>query len=380
MSASSQAVTPPRVSEPRYCKADVVGSLLRPPALLDARGRWLAGTLATSAYKKTEDDAVDRALALQERCGLDAVTDGEMRRMFFTGVVTDAIEGVELTPGQTTSWHGDDDDSKSLDIQLPVAVTGKLRRRRSLATEEFAYARGRTDRILKVTLPSPLMLSYFWAPDKSTSAYSDPFAMFADAAEIIRSEAQELASLGCRYIQLDAPELITLADPTQAQYFANLGIDPERMLAEGVDLINGCAGLPGVEFAMHLCRGNNQGKWLAEGGYEAVSRKVFPRATNIDAFALEYDSPRAGSFEALRDVPDDRRVILGLISTKHDVLEDTATMVARVEQAARHFPREQLAVSTQCGFASEQSGNPISEATQAAKLALVGELGDALRG
>jgi len=380
MSASSQAVTRPRVSEARCCKADVVGSLLRPSELLDARGQWLAGTLATSAYKEIEDDAVDRALALQERCGLDAVTDGEMRRMFFTGVVTDAIEGVELTPGQTTSWHGNDHDSEILDIQLPVAVTGKLRRRRSLATEEFAYARGRTDRVLKVTLPSPLMLSYFWAPDKSTSAYNDPFAMFADAAEIIRAEAEELASLGCCYIQLDAPELITLADPTQAQYFANLGIDPERMLTEGVDLINGCADVPGVEFAMHLCRGNNQGKWLAEGGYEAVSRKVFPRARNIDAFALEYDSPRAGSFEALRDVPDDRRVILGLISTKNDVVEDKATAVARVAEAARHFPRDQLAVSTQCGFASEQSGNPISEATQAAKLALVAELGDSLRG
>jgi 5-methyltetrahydropteroyltriglutamate--homocysteine methyltransferase len=379
MSAPSHAPTRRPVPEPSCCKADVVGSLLRPPELLDARSRWLAGGLATWDYKEIEDRAVDGALALQERCGLDAVTDGEMRRMFFTGVVTDAIEGVELTPGQTTSWHGDENESEALDIQLPVAVTGKLRRRRSLATEEFAYARNRTDRVLKVTLPSPLMLSYFWSPEKSPSAYSDPFDLFADAAQIIHAEAQELASLGCRYIQLDAPELITLADPTQAAYFANLGIDPERMLAEGVDLINGCADVPGVEFAVHLCRGNNHGKWLAEGGYDAVSRKVFPRATNINAFALEYDSPRAGSFEALRDVPDDRRVILGLVSTKNDVVEDRGAMAARIDEAARHFPRAQLAVSTQCGFASEQSGNPLSETTQKAKLALVADLADSLR-
>ena len=379
MSAASLPTTGRCVSEPSCCKADVVGSLLRPPELLDARGRWLAGTLATPAYKQIEDRAVDSALALQAQCGLDAATDGEMRRMFFTGVVTDAIDGVELTPGQTTSWQGDDSDGNVLDIQLPVAVTGKLRRRRSLATEEFAYARGRTDRVLKVTLPSPLMLSYFWSPEKSSSAYSDPFALFADAAEIIHAEAHELASLGCRYIQLDAPELITLADPAQAAYFANLGIDPDRMLTEGVELINGCAEVPGVDFAMHLCRGNNHGKWLAEGGYEAVSRKVFPRATNIDAFALEYDSPRAGSFEALRDVPDDRRVILGLVSTKQDVVEDKSVLAARVAEAARYFPREQLAISTQCGFASEQSGNPISESTQKAKLALVSEMADSLR-
>jgi 5-methyltetrahydropteroyltriglutamate--homocysteine methyltransferase len=259
-------------------------------------------------------------------------------------------------------------------IQLPVAVTGTLRRRRSLATEEYSYARARTAKTVKVTLPSPLMLSYFWSPEHSTASYCDPFAMFADAAEIIAGEARELAALGCRYIQIDAPELITLADPTQVAYFDALGISAERMLNEGIELINACADVPGVRFVMHLCRGNNRGKWLAEGGYGAISRKVFSRAGNFDGFALEYDSPRAGTFEPLRDVPDDKTVILGLVSTKWSRVEERDEIVGRIDEAARYFPREQLALSTQCGFASEQSGNPITPEAQADKLTLVAKV------
>jgi 5-methyltetrahydropteroyltriglutamate--homocysteine methyltransferase len=353
--------------------AEVVGSLLRPAALLEARAQRLAGALPAAEYKRVEDAAVDEALALQERCGLDVVTDGEMRRMFFTGVVTDAVDGIELTPGQTTSWHGAGGDDE-LEIQLPVAVTGRLRRRRSLGAEEFAYVRGRTDKPVKVTIPSPLMLSYFWSPEHSTAAYRDPFELFADAADIIRAEAEELADLGCTYLQLDAPELATLADPAQASHFAGLGVDPERMLDEGIDLINACADVPGVRFAMHLCRGNNHGRWLAEGGYDAIARRVFPRARNIDVFALEYDSPRAGTFAPLADVPDDKTVVLGLVSTKSERLEDAEKLTRRIGDAARHFPREQLAISTQCGFASEQSGNPISPDIQEAKLRLVADV------
>src|ERR1700730_1998101 len=209
-------------------RADVVGSLLRPPALLRARTAWQSGRLSSADYKRVEDDAVNDAIALQEYCGLDVVTDGEMRRMFFTGVVTEALDGIELIAGQTTTWHGT--GSADVTIQLPVAVTGTLRRRRSLATEEYSYARACTTKPVKVTLPSPLMLSYFWSPEHSTVAYADPFTMFADAAAIVTGEVRELAALGCRYIQIDAPELITLSDPTQVAYFDALGISGERML------------------------------------------------------------------------------------------------------------------------------------------------------
>ncbi len=359
-------------------RADVVGSLLRPAALLSARARWIGGELDTPAYKRVEDEAVDEALALQRSCGLDVVTDGEMRRMFFSGVVTDAVEGIELTPGQTTTWRSGAPDATELEIQLPAAVTGPVSLRRSLATEEFSYARGRTDRLVKVTLPSPTMFAYFWSPEKSTAAYSEPFELFRDATEIIRQEVHELARLGCRYIQIDAPELITLVDPSQAEYFEHLGIDPERLLGEGVELVNACAEQPGVRFVMHLCRGNNHGRWLAEGGYDSIARKVFRRATNFDGFALEYDSPRAGGFEALSEIPDDKRVTLGLISTKVGENPSLAELASRIDEAARYFPRSQLAISTQCGFASEQSGNPITPQQQAQKLRLVAQVAQVL--
>jgi 5-methyltetrahydropteroyltriglutamate--homocysteine methyltransferase len=354
-------------------RADVVGSLLRPQALRAARAERMAGTLRPAEYKRIEDAAVDAAIALQEECGLDVVTDGEMRRMFFTGVITDALDGIEFVTGAPTTWHRAGSDETET-IELPVVVAGKLRRRGSLGTEEFAYARGRASKRLKVTLPSPLMLSYFWSPEHSRAAYDDPFEMFADAAEIIRAQAAELVTMGCEYIQYDAPELATIVDPAQADFFDGLGIAPARMLTEGIDLLNHCADVEGARFVMHMCRGNNRGRWLAEGGYESISRQVFQRATRFDGFALEYDSPRAGSLEVLRDVPDDKTVILGLVSTKTDEVEAREAVAARLDEAAGYFPREQLALSTQCGFASEDAGNPVTPEHQRAKLELVAEV------
>jgi 5-methyltetrahydropteroyltriglutamate--homocysteine methyltransferase len=354
-------------------RADVVGSLLRPPELLEARAARLAGTIEPVDYERIENAAVDEALALQESCGLDAVTDGEMRRMFFTGSITDALDGLEFVTGAPTTWHQEGTQATET-IELPVVVTGRLARRGSLALDEYLYARDRTDRVLKVTIASPLMLSYFWSPEHSTAAYDDPFDMFADAAAIIREQALELVERGCEYIQIDAPELATVVDPSQARFFADLGIDPDRMLSDGVDLIDHCADLGPAHVVVHMCRGNNRGRWLAEGGYEAISKAVFGRARNVDGFALEYDSPRAGSLEVLRDVPDDKRVILGLVSTKHDEVEPAEAIRARLDEAARHFPREQLALSTQCGFASEDQGNPVTPEHQRAKLELVAEV------
>jgi 5-methyltetrahydropteroyltriglutamate--homocysteine methyltransferase len=354
-------------------RADVVGSLLRPAALLDARAARLAGTIDDADYRSIEDAAVDEALALQEGCGLDAVTDGEMRRMFFTASITDALEGLEFVTGAPTTWRSDGSEQTET-IELPVVVTGTLRRSGSLALDEFLYASDRTSKVLKVTIPSPLMLSYFWSPEHSSAAYDDPFDMFADAAAIIREQALELVAAGCEYIQLDAPELATIVDPGQSRFFADLGIDPGRMLSEGVDLIDHCADLGSAHVVVHMCRGNNRGRWLAEGGYEAISKAVFGRAHNVDGFALEYDSPRAGSLEALRDVPQDKRVILGLVSTKHDEVEPADAIRRRLDEAAAYFPREQLALSTQCGFASEDQGNPVTPEHQRAKLELVAEV------
>jgi 5-methyltetrahydropteroyltriglutamate--homocysteine methyltransferase len=352
-------------------RAETIGSLLRPTYLKEARKAWEAGTLPMHEFKRIEDRAVDAAIALQEASGLDIITDGEMRRFLFTGSLTEAIEGLSPIPGGTVHWHGQT-PQEDMDFQVPFCVTGKIRRRRSLATEEFAYARAQARKPLKITLPSPLMLAFWWSPQHSTAAYSDPFTLFADAVDLLRQEVRELAGLGCQYIQIDAPELATLVDESQRRaHYEALGVSTTRMLGEGVEMLNAIADAPGVTFGLHMCRGNNAGHWMSQGGYEHISKQVFKRATKYDTFLLEYDDWRSGSFNPLRDIAQDKTVVLGFISTKKNALEPADGIIARIEEASRHFPREQLALSTQCGFASILQGNPITEAVQEAKLQLV---------
>lgn len=355
-------------------RAEVIGSLLRPTYLKQARKAFEAGQLSTPEFKRIEDRAVDEAIALQESAELDVVTDGEMRRFLFSDPLTEVIDGLSQIPGVTLRWHGRT-PQEGFESVFPVAVTGKLRRRRSLATEEFAYARGKATKPLKVTLPSPLQIARCWSPKHSTAVYSDPFALFADSVDIVRQEALDLARLGCRYIQVDAPHLSWLLDESQRQALSDeLGVSSGRMLNEGIEMINSVAEAPGVTFGLHVCRGNWQGRWLTQGGYEAISKPVFQRATNFSAFLLEYDDWRSGSFQPLVDIPKDKTVVLGLVSTKKNELEPAEGIVARIREASRRFPLERLALSTQCGFASVMMGNPIDEAMQEAKLRLVADV------
>jgi len=357
----------------RY-RAENIGSLLRPAYLKDARKAWEAGQLATPEFKRIEDRAVDAAIATQEAAGLDVITDGEMRRLIFTGTLLEAIDGLSPIPAQEWHWHGETPQDE-MDFQAPICVTGKIRRRRSLATEEFSYARAKARTPLKMTLPSPMMLFICWSPAHSTAAYKDPFDLFTDAVDILRQEVRELAGMGCQYIQIDTPELATLVDESQrrATYEAR-GISPERMLSEGVEMLNAIADAPGVTFGLHFCKGNNAGHWMSKGGYEAISKQVFTRATKYDIFLLEYDDWRSGSFEALADIDRDKTVVLGLLSTKKNEVEPADDVIARINEASRYFPRENLALSTQCGFASVMQGNPVTEATQETKLRLVVDL------
>jgi 5-methyltetrahydropteroyltriglutamate--homocysteine methyltransferase len=354
-------------------RAEVIGSLLRPAYLKQARLDLAADRLSLSRFKLLEDRAVDEAIALQQDSGLDVVTDGEMRRSAFVGPLTDYVEGFEAIGLETLPWHSPINEEANLAV--PFTVTGKLRRRRSLATEEFVYARSRAKLPIKVTLPSPLILALRWSPAFSAQAYPEPFDLFEDAAMILRDEIAELASLGCEYIQIDAPELATMVDPaTRRRAYETKGISSERILLEGVDLLNEVAAARGLTFAIHLCRGNNAGHWMSAGGYDAISKQVFGRLTRYSIFLLEYDNWRSGSFEALADIPRDKTVVLGLVSTKSDELESAEMLANKFEQAARYFPRDQMAVSTQCGFASVAAGNPIRHETQQAKLRLVAEL------
>ena len=358
-------------------RAEVIGSLLRPEYLKVARKRWDAREIATPEFKEAEDRAVDEMIALQENCGLDVITDGEMRRTHFIAPLTDVISGIKPIPAFTRVWRRPHDKNKpgdEINIQVQYAVVEKIRRVRSLTNEEFTYARGRAKKPLKVTLPSPLMMALRWSRQYSREAYSDPFELFCDAAEIVRQEAQELAALGCEYVQIDAPELGMLCDPNRSkQDFADQGMAPERLLAEGMNIINSLADVPGITFALHICRGNNKGYYVGEGGYEVVAKQVFTRAHKFSQFLLEYDDWRSGSFEPLRDIPKDKGVVLGLISTKRSELEPVEEVIKCIEEAARYFPRDQMGLSTQCGFGTVWEGNPIAPSVQEEKLRLVVE-------
>ncbi len=361
-----------------FYRAEVIGSMLRPGYLKEARSNWAARKLSTRAFKEVEDRAVDDAIALQEKCGVDVITDGEMRRTHFIAPLTDVISGVKEIPAFTRVWrkpHEKDQKAEEANIQVQYAVVEKIRRQRSLTNEEFTYARRRAHLPLKVTLPSPLMMTLRWSPDYSRDAYPDPFDLFRDAADIVKQEARELAALGCEYIQLDAPELGMLCDAERRrQDFGERGMDPERLLTDGIDIINSVADVAGVDFALHLCRGNNKGYYVGEGGYDAVAKTVFTRARNFSRFLLEFDDWRSGSFEPLRDIPTDKGVVLGLISSKSIELEPREEIIKRIEEASRYFPREQLGLSTQCGFGTVWEGNPIPESTQEAKLRLVADI------
>jgi 5-methyltetrahydropteroyltriglutamate--homocysteine methyltransferase len=363
-------------------RSDVVGSLLRPPELLDAQERAEAGELSQAELEAAEDRAVDDALRLQEEAGLAVVTDGEMRRLSFQSQMTAAVEGFgnwDLDAFLWGDWHGDEVGDRTVE-RPPIAVVGKLRRRRFLSAHELAYARGRTDRVLKVTLPSPSLFANFYDPERSREAYPTLKEFLADVAEILREEVEELVRLGARYIQLDAPHYPLLLDPGYRDFYASRGWPAERWLDLGLELDNMVIGShPGVTFGFHLCRGNQESRWLVEGGYDWLAGRLFPRV-RAERLLLEYDDARSGGFEPLAEVPEDKLVVLGLVTTKTPRRETPEELVERVRAAARFFPLEQLAVSPQCGFATSVLGNAISLDDERAKLRAVAETAERIWG
>jgi 5-methyltetrahydropteroyltriglutamate--homocysteine methyltransferase len=351
-------------------RSDVVGSLLRPPELLDARERLARGELSPPAFKKVEDAAVDAALRLQVEAGMDVVTDGEMRRLSFQSQMTEAVEGFgewDLDAFLWGEWRSDELGELNVE-RPPLAVEGKLRRRRFLSAEELTYARGRTDRVLKVTLPSPSLFANFWDPDRSRAAYRDLEEFLGDVAEILREEVDELVRLGATYIQLDAPHYPLLVDPSYRDFYESRGWPAERWLDFGLELDNHVYGdRDGVTFSMHLCRGNQASRWLVEGGYDWLAERLFPRV-KAERLLLEYDDARSGSFEPLRAVPEDKVAVLGLVTTKTGRRETVDELAARIEEASAFCPLERLALSPQCGFATSVLGNALTVEDQRAKL------------
>jgi len=356
-------------------RSDVVGSLLRPPELLDARERFERGELAPADFKRVEDAAVDDALRLQEEAGLDVVTDGEMRRLSFQSQMTEAVDGFgewDLDAFLWGEWRSAEIGELKVE-RPPLAVEGRLRRKRFLSAEEFTYARQRTERILKVTLPSPSLFANFWDPERSSGAYPNLEEFLGDVAEILREEVDELVRLGATYIQLDAPHYPLLLDPTYRDFYASRGWPAERWLDLGLELDNYVFGdHQGVTFALHLCRGNQASRWLVEGGYDWLAEKLFPRV-KVQRLMLEYDDARSGSFEPLQAVPEGKTAVLGLVTTKSGRRETVDELVARIEEASTFCPLERLALSPQCGFATSVLGNALTVEDEQAKLKTIVE-------
>jgi 5-methyltetrahydropteroyltriglutamate--homocysteine methyltransferase len=350
-------------------RSDVVGSLLRPAYLKEARVQFAAGKLADAEFKRVEDRAVDEAVALQLRTGVDAVTDGEMRRYAFWGHLTDAVEGFDELGGWSIPFHNE----KGEEISQPrPVVVSRMRRKRPMCAEEFTYLRARTDHPAKETFISAQQAAAYYDAKKSSGAYPTVDAFLADLVDLLRDEVAELIRLGCTYIQIDSPQYAALIDPKIREGYRQRGNDPDRLLDLSIEMDNAViGGHPNILFGLHLCRGNNQSKFYASGDYAPIT-KVF-RQTKFQRFLLEFDDERSGGFEPLAQVPNDRTVVLGLVSSKKPALESKDELKNRIRAAEKFIPLERLALSPQCGFASTLEGNLLTEVDQEAKLRLVVE-------
>jgi 5-methyltetrahydropteroyltriglutamate--homocysteine methyltransferase len=352
-------------------RADQVGSFLRPADLLAARADRAT---EPDRLRALEDRHVLRVLAKQRELGFEVFTDGELRRRNFMSDFLDAVEGFDMGDTVARSWQGA--GSAPVSSVAGVVVT-RLRPLRRLTAHELPFLRTHSPGAIKMTLPSatqfPAIAYKRGVSDRVYPTHSD--LLWAIVA-ILKAEVEALVAEGVRYVQIDAPRYSYYVDPKWREYIrSEMGLEPDTALDEAVRADNAClegARRPGVVLALHLCRGNNRSHWYAEGGYDPVAEKLFG-ALQVDRFLLEYDDERSGTFEPLRFVPRGRTVVLGLVSSKRPQLESRSELIRRIQEAARHVPLEDLALSPQCGFASTMEGNLLSEEEQWAKLRLVVE-------
>lgn len=372
-------------------RADVVGSLLRPEYLREARDAARAGTVDPDELREVEDRAVLEAIALQENAGIEAITDGEYRRNGWIALIpifddpifrppVSGFEFLDADSGWRGLWktgEGEPADTSTLPPQEPF-VTRRLEVDRDIVTDEYAFLKTRARARAKYTIPAPSWHRIYWHPDYSTGAYPTSDDFIRDVARILREHViDRLVELGCDYIQIDAPNYAQWhIDPANRAAFEEHGHDMAHELVADAEFDSMVFdGLIGVTRAMHMCRGNAPGgMWAARGGYEAISKEVFPRLENIDRLLLEYDSDRAGDFAPLADVLPHHQVVLGLVTTKDGALEDADELAARVDEASQYVPQERLAISPQCGFASAEIASTMTLEEQEAKLRLVGDV------
>jgi methionine synthase II (cobalamin-independent) len=361
------------VKKPPF-RADHVGSLLRPPALLDARAKQQAGELTVAALRDVEDRSIRDAVALQESIGLRGITDGEYRRTYFHIDFLQQIEGIAVRGGIATKFHRHD---KEIDFAPPrLEVVGKLRRSHPIAGADFDFLKSVANQTAKVCIPSPTMVHFRGGRGAiDRTAYPDMEEFFADLARVYREEIADLAARGCTYLQLDDTNLAYLCDEKLRQGARDRGDDPDQLPHIYARLINDAIRdrPSSMTVCIHLCRGNFRSAWVAEGGYDPVAEPLFSEIA-VDGYFLEYDTPRAGDYSPLRYLPKGKSLVLGLVTTKTPELESVDDLKRRIDSAARYVPLERLAISPQCGFSSTVHGNDIGVETEVAKLRRVVEV------
>ena len=374
-------------------RTDVVGSLLRPAAVKEARVRYDDGTLSAEEFRAIEDAAIVDAVRLQEAAGLDVVTDGEIRRLNFQDSFGASVEGYDAARSTLKVYERRVEGSAPLQRweipKIQEAGTAVSHRRPAKARltlahnvplEEYRFVGGIAKKPAKVSLIGPDIISQRFDYQASTPVYRGMDEFLADVVAIERAIIKSLADEGCRYVQIDAPGFTAYVDPPSVAQMRARGEDPMENFARSLEAEAAVVkNFPGMTFGIHLCRGNQRSMWHREGSYDAIAERLFAELPH-DRFLLEYDSPRAGTFDALRFVPEGKVVVLGLISSKVPELEKVDDLKRRIEEATRFIALDQLAISPQCGFGSDVSGNLLSEDDQKRKLERVAETARAVWG
>lgn len=366
-------------------RTDVVGSLLRPADLKAAYARRDRQEISEDELRRIEDEAIREAVRLQEEAGLDVITDGEYRRLNFQDSFAASVSGFEARAVNLSFMESLSREGKPLQRWDPYhvadgaailqrrPVSQKLRLMRNLPLEEYSFVSGVARQPAKVTLVGPDRIVQRFDYQNSKSVYWSTEDFVADVVRIEREMIRGLIDAGCRYVQIDAPSYTAYVDGPSLDEMKERGEDPMKNLMRSINADNEVLRLfDGATFGIHLCRGNQRSMWHREGSYDAIAEALFGSLQH-HRFLLEYDSPRAGTFEPLRFVPKGKVVVLGLVSTKVPALETVDDLKSRIDRASKYLPLEQLAISPQCGFASDVVGNLISEDDQKRKLEVVVE-------
>jgi 5-methyltetrahydropteroyltriglutamate--homocysteine methyltransferase len=363
-------VVPREVHNPYHC--EVIGSLLRPEPLKEAMERRDSGAISQEELERIQDEAGVRAIALQEEAGVDVVTDGEVRRARWFDPLTESLAGYSLQAPAPVPFRRDGPLSLE-ELRLP-AVRERLSLRHNLPLHEYEFTSKHAAKAVKTTMPGLTYASVLWVPGVSDEAYPKRDEYLQEVLGLYREMVQQLVDAGATYIQLDSPRYTHMVSEDGRANLRRLGIDPGTWLQEMIALDNQLIdGFEGITFGLHLCRGNHKSMWSVEGGYDDIAEQLF-NEIHVDRLALEYDSPRAGTFGPLRFVPEDKVVVLGLITTKEPEVESAGLLKRRIEEASEYIPVGRLALSPQCGFASTLPGNLVTEDIQRAKLERLSEV------